>query len=211
MDNLICSYVGTYRVLAEHDKSTNDWIRDEFGNIDSSFCDFYIPFSNNKGRVEYFDDTTLIFDIFDIDLAKDIIDKLKKKFHVRNLVAKNIVEKITKTDAEYLIYIKANELSLLTEYLPLSTKGKNVEPFDDRNLPVQYNIPQKDLKPFMALKEKFVNLKPYLLEDLTRNFVLSACHMNPEAIRNSGLPYIKFIHQQNLWDKYLEYLSKNAK
>ena len=37
MENMIRNFVGKYRVLAEYDKGTNDWIRDEFGNIDERF------------------------------------------------------------------------------------------------------------------------------------------------------------------------------
>ena len=35
-------FKGTYRVLAELDEVTNDFVRDDKGNIDESFSDFYI-------------------------------------------------------------------------------------------------------------------------------------------------------------------------
>ena len=178
----------------------------------NGFEDFYIPFSNGQGRLEYYNNDTFIVDIYNIDLAKNIIENLKKRFHARNLVTKKIVEKICKTDAEYLIYIKSDSLPLLEEYVSLSTRGKDINPFDDRNLPVLYTIPKRDLQPFLELQMQFSQLaKPYLLEDLTRKFILSTCHKTLEDAHHSQLSYIKFIHQQGFWDKYLEYLSKNLK
>ena len=35
-------FIGTYRVMAEYDLQTNDFPRDEEGNIDKSFEDLYM-------------------------------------------------------------------------------------------------------------------------------------------------------------------------
>ena len=47
MDNYLRRYVGTYRVKAHYDLDTNDYPRDEDGNLDQSFGDFYIECQYN--------------------------------------------------------------------------------------------------------------------------------------------------------------------
>lgn len=131
---MLKKYVGRFRVLAEYDRETNDWIRDEFGNIDDSFDDFYIPFKNKHGRIEDFDDETLIINIWDLVEAKDIIERMKRDYHTNNLVKKGVVKKLVKTDAEILIYIDDSKLDNFLKYFELEKKGKSVEPFSKKNL-----------------------------------------------------------------------------
>lgn len=135
MSDFVAKYVGTYRVLAEYDRSTNDWVKDEFGNIEESFGDFYIPFKNKNGRVECYDKDVVIFNIWNLSFAKEIIETLKKNFHTRDLVKKGVFEKFIKTDGEYLIYIKEDKMNVLLDFVKLETVGKNIDPFDKRNLP----------------------------------------------------------------------------
>ena len=43
MDNYLTThYKGKYRVRANYDQSTNDFVRDAEGNLDDSFGDFYL-------------------------------------------------------------------------------------------------------------------------------------------------------------------------
>ena len=46
-------FIGTYRVMAEYDLQTNDFPRDEEGNIDKSFEDLYIPCSRGKSVIKH--------------------------------------------------------------------------------------------------------------------------------------------------------------
>ncbi|MBO7697383.1 MAG: hypothetical protein J6T10_32540 [Methanobrevibacter sp.] len=135
MSGFVTKYVGVYRVLAEYDRLTNDWIRDEFGNLEESFEDFYIPFKNKKGRVECYDSDIVIFNIWDLPFAKEIVETLKKKYHTRDLVKKGVFEKLIKTDGEYLIYVKEDKMNVLLDFIKLETVGKNINPFDKKNLP----------------------------------------------------------------------------
>ena len=131
---MLNKYVGRFRVLAEFDRETNDWIKDEEGNIDNSFDDFYIPFKNGHGRIEDFDDDTLIINIWDLDEGKDILERIKSDYHTKNPVKKGIVKKVVKTDAEILLYIEDEKLDEFLKYFELEKKGKSVEPFSMKNL-----------------------------------------------------------------------------
>lgn len=131
---MLKKYVGRFRVLAEFDRETNDWIKDEEGNIDDSFGDFYIPFKNGHGRLEDFDDDIIIVNIWDLDDAKYIIERMKEDYHTRNLVKKGVIKKLIKTDAEILIYIEDSRLDEFLKYFELEKKGKSVQPFSEKNL-----------------------------------------------------------------------------
>lgn len=131
---MLNKYVGRFRVLAEFDRETHDWIKDEEGNIDDTFADFYIPFKNNHGRIEEFDDNIIIVNIWDLEEAKEIIERMKKDYHTNNLVKKGVVKKIIKTDAETLIYIEDSKLDDFLKYFELEKKGKSVQPFSEKNL-----------------------------------------------------------------------------
>ena len=79
-------FVGTYRVLAEYDQSTNDYIRNELGLIDPSFNDLYIPCFNG-GRINY--------------IGKGIFAIL----HTKHRKGRFLLERIEKEESELLTLV----------------------------------------------------------------------------------------------------------
>lgn len=57
---LFKKYKGQFRVKANYDLSTNDFPRDELGNIDSSFDDFYIPCASG-GKIRHYGQNVLFY------------------------------------------------------------------------------------------------------------------------------------------------------
>ena len=69
-------FVGTYRVLAEYDQLTNDYVRNELGLIDPSFDDLYIPCSGG-GRINYVGKGVLQYYTQKLRKGKLILDRIK--------------------------------------------------------------------------------------------------------------------------------------
>lgn len=211
MNDYLCKYVGTYRVLAEYDHETNDWVRDEFGNYDENFSDFYIPLKNNYGRILYYDNDILIIHIIGGRKAQDVLRQVKKDNHVKSLVSSGIALKIIELDGEMLIYIHEKDLPLYSPYINPSSYGAKIKPFDSKNLPSQNKVPRNELKKFEQLKKQVGTKGRYKWSNITRQFILTNCHITANELRESGLNFCNFIYQKKLWDKYLGFLSKNIK
>ena len=211
MAGYLCKYVGTYRVLAEYDRGTNDWVRDEFGNYDESFDDFYIPLKNNYGRILHYDEDILIIHIIGGRKAQDVLRQIKEDNHVKNLISSGLALKIIELDGEILIYIKEENLSKYTKYINPSTYGAKIKPFDSKNLPKPNKVPRGELKKFEQLKQQVGSKGAYRWANLTRQFIFTNCHIGIKELRQTGLNFCNFIYQNNLWEKYLTFLSKNIK
>ena len=206
----ITKYVGTYRVLAEYDKATNDWVRDEYGNLAASFEDCYVNFVDKNGRLENYCEDILTLNIWNLEKGREIIDKVKKDYHTRDLTKKGVVKKIIKTDDEILIYIKENHLQDFLKYIKLETRGKSIEPFDTKNLPQPCLVPKKEYDIFDNLRRD-INVKGcYLCSSLTREFIKEKCNCAIEDVLSTGLTFESFIYKNNMWDKYIKILTKNV-
>ena len=95
-------FIGTYRVMAEYDLQTNDFPRDEEGNIDKSFEDLYIPCSRGKSVIKHtYDDEVLVICFYDkSSTAKNVFNELKCKY-------KNIYLEYDDCGTDVLIYFKS--------------------------------------------------------------------------------------------------------
>ena len=93
-------FIGTYRVMAEYDLQTNDFPRDEEGNIDKSFEDLYIPCSRGKSVIKHtYDDEVLVICFYDkSSTAKNVFNELKCKY-------KNIYLEYDDCGTDALIYL----------------------------------------------------------------------------------------------------------
>ena len=211
MSGYLCKYVGTYRVLAEYDRGTNDWVRDEFGNYDESFDDFYIPLKNNYGIIEHYDGDILIIYIIGGRKSQDVLRQVKQDNYVRNLVSSGLALKIIELDGEVIIYIKEEKLPLFIPYINPSTYGAKIKPFDSKNLPKPNKVPRSELKIFEQLKKEVGAKGGYKWANLTRQFIFANCKITLQDLRATGLNFVNFIYQNNLWEKYLGYLKKNIK
>ncbi len=207
MSHPFCKYVGTYSVLAEYDRSTNDWVRDEYGNLDESFEDYYIPLENNKGRILYYYDNILILYIVgDSDLYRKL-KGVQKKNPVKKAKEYGIHD--SKGDGEGFIHINAKDLPKYLPFITPSVKNKSRDPFDIKNLPVQYKIPKKDLNKSEEIISKINSQGGFKMADLSRKFIKTVCNVELSEFRKSGLTFCNFIHKSGKWDEFLIFLQKN--
>ena len=208
MGGYLCKYVGTYRVLAEYDRGTNDWVRDEFGKLDSSFDDFFIPLKNGYGRIVHYDKDILMVYIVGGRKAQDVLRQVKEDNHLKDLVSGGLATKIIELDGEIVIYIHEKDLPKYLPYINPSTYGAKIKPFDSKNLPKPNKIPRNELKVLEELRQKVSANGGYKWANLTRKFIFSNFKIDYIKLRKTGLNYCNFIYQNGMWEKYLEFLRK---
>lgn len=206
MSNFLEKYVGKYRVMAEYDRQTNDWIRDEYGNYSKEFNDFYIPLQRKYGKILYYDKDILIIDIESVRKGLDILRKMEND--IPNF--KKMIQKKVETDEEILIYIKDKDLEIFVPYINPSYYGAKIEPFDTKNLPKMVKIPKSQLKKVNLLQQEVGQKGGYKWADLTRQFILNNLNMNAKQIKDSKMSYYGIIYENKLWEKYLDFLQKKC-
>lgn len=206
MSNFLEKYVGKFRVMAEFDKQTNDWVRDEFGNYSKDFNDFYIPLQRKYGKVLYFDKDILIIDIESVRKGLEVLRTMEA--NIPNF--KKLIFKKIETDSEILIYIKDKDFQIFIPYIKPSFYGSQIEPFDSRNLPNAVKIPKTQLKKVNALQQEVGKNGNYRWADLTRNFIFDNLKFDNQTMKKSGMNYYGIIYSNGLWEKYLEFLQKKC-
>lgn len=199
-------YVGTYSVLAEYDRETNDFVRDEFGNLHSEFEDYYIPLENNKGKILYYDKGILILNITNDDVLYRQLKAIQKKNPV-----KGIKDCDLSGNGEWLIHINEKDLSKYLGFIKPKTSFKSRDPFDTKNLPVQYTMPKKDLAKASEIFSKVNSKGNYNFANLSRKFIKNTCGVDSDNFKKSGLTFCGFIHKLGKWEEFLLFLQKNTK
>ena len=158
-------YVGTYRVKAEYDLSTNDYPRIEGVGLDPSFDDLYIDCAN-KIKIKHGTGSTLSCYIPSKQRGMNVLrkiheDKISKtlptektvdqKKYLENL-CKALVDKGVLVSAEVLDYevyfeFSADMVDYIAKLVGAKTYGSSISPFSPKNLPkTPYKIPEKDMK-----------------------------------------------------------------
>ncbi len=218
---------GKYRVLADYDLSKNDFIRDEYGNLDPSFDDYYLK-CNNGVKIRHYGGSTLFAYIPSKgkgrnilrQIYKDKIGELKdindiEKIH-NDLIKNGIVSFIEELDSEVEFRFNAKDIDYFATLLKAQTSGASISPFATSNLPKKkYIIPTEDL----FLYEE-------IIKDISKNEYLKLAYITKqfdEVIQKkkgkkydinaerklSCLKNKEFIHKIKLWKEYIEFLRNN--
>ena len=135
-------YTGTYRVLGCLDLSTNDFPRDENGNIDSSYDDLYIPCSRGKSVIKHtYEDNKLVVCFYNkCSTARNVYKELKDKY-------KKLDIEFEDSGEDGLIYFNADDIKKIATIVKPKTSGASIKWNSSKNLPkVKYEIPSEDLK-----------------------------------------------------------------
>ena len=215
-------YVGTYRVVAEYDLNTNDFPRDEEGNIDESFEDMYIPCKKGEGRIRH----TYKQDI----LAYFTPKQSTAKGIVKELSANNKAPYYEYDDnysGEAIIYFNVKDMAFFAKLFGAKTTGKNIPPFSEKNLPqkkptlstkAEYKIPRVDMKKYKEIfskipKAKSDNFAKLVIDEFDSkiDFYKGKKFKFREDRKRTGLDNLTYIHYVGLWDKFIRYARKRAK
>lgn len=217
-------YKGIYRVLADYDQDTNDFPRDDQGNIDSSFEDFYIP--GKKGvQIRHAGQSMLGCYAFGTGMGNNLLKAIYKKelkkeppskmeTVEKKLIEANIIAEVTHYDGELLFTFKADHLSDWANIFKLKTSGANISPLSSKNLPKSdYEINKADENKYKIL---FPNgMEPMQKAQVARMAVANIKNkftkaQNAEMKKLSMKPR-QYIHYIGKWDEFLKEVERSIK
>lgn len=222
-------FKGEFRVIAEYDQSTNDFPKDEKGDIDRSFDDFYIPSRKKTITVRHAHAGILSCFIESITTGRNVLKKIYEqetgkelpKVSVQNkdkefdpLVKDSVIINYEVLDGEVYFTFKADKLRDFASILALSTTGKKLSPFSAKNLPKsEYIIPEQDetqYKEALSTISSTPIMQANTIKKINKLFkekVLKKKNKEwtPES-RKLKMNLKQYIHYKGLWDKYIEFI-----
>lgn len=222
-DYLFSHYKGKYRVLADYDLETNDFPRDDQGNIDSDFNDFYIP--GKKGvQIRHAGRDKLGCYVFSIGIGRNILSDIyimetnktppkKLETLADAMIKENIIEEITIYDGEILFIFKANHIDDWAKIFKLKTNGAKISPLSTKNLPKSdYKIDEKDEKRYNDItstltKEQRMSVPRRAIANITNKL----SKKDKKEMKQLNMKPKQYIHYKGLWDKLLKELEKEMK
>ena len=188
-------YKGFYRVKADFDLSTNDFPRDEQGNIEPSFDDYYIPCAS-KSKIRHYEQNILLYYCPSAGRFKNILKKIYEdkignldKFTAtkkvkdkeitsydydsifKELLDKQILVDIEEYEDEGEFRFKTDLMDYIAKLVKAKTSGANISPLSNKNLPsAKYNIPDEDLIKYRKIIEILEKEEMYLLAQWSKKF-----------------------------------------
>jgi hypothetical protein len=194
---LYSKYKNKFRVKADYDLSTNDFPRDELGNIDSSFDDFYIPCAS-KGKIRHYEQNILLYYCTSIGRFRNILKQIYEdkvgsleKFKTYNkpnkegkvthvfdiesmyseLIDKGIIFYICEYEEEGEFRFKADLMDYIASLVKPSTSGSSISPLSIKNLPSKkYDIPKEELDKYKEITKNIDKSNAIILSQLVKKF-----------------------------------------
>lgn len=198
-------YVGTYRVLAELDIDTNDFPRDEHGNIDKSFEDLYIPCRRGVIKHTYEGNDILAICFYgQLKKGHNTYKELKSKYPKLDM-------KIEDFGEDCYIYFDADDIKKIATVIKPKTSGAKTSPFSAKNLPKgEYKIPSADLLALYKLTDTMERVeKMHFLKKCNAEYLESISTKKFDAkadMKTKRLNVKEYIHSRGEWDTYLEFV-----
>ena len=219
-------YKGIYRLMAHIDQNTNDFPRDERGNIDSD--DVYIKCAYGN-QIYHYGRSTLMAYIPSTGRGHNILLALAKELcGVKERIPYEelylLLEQygriwdIVENDKEIEFKFSAKDIELIAKYLKPQTGGANISPFSSRNLPKRkYDIGSTDLREYKEIINKIPKGNILIIKNLTSQF-LSDILKKDKAYRRVDvnadmkkkmLKGKEYIHYIGKWNEYIKFLKEN--
>ena len=216
-------YKGKYRIKANIDKETNDYPRNEQGNIETD--DLYIKCIHGS-QIYHYGHSVLIAYIPSIGRGHNILRAMgeellgtSKKLSYEELFEKleqdGTIKNIVENDKEIEFSFNSSNIEFVAKYLKPCTSGANISPFSTRNLPkTKYNIPNEDLNAYRNIVAKKYAENNLSLTHRTNEFLktLSTKKNSWQNIKSDmrfkGLKGKEYIHCIGKFNEYLIYLNK---
>lgn len=213
-------YKGKYRVLADYDWDTKDFPRNEQGNIDPDFNDFYIAgkkgiqirHSNRDILGCYVFGTTMGNKILKAIYEKELKSKPPAKSETvgKKLIEQDIIKNITYYDGELLFTFKAEYLDNWANIFKLKTSGANISPLSNKNLPKStYNIDKQDEERYNELMKNLEKgHKMIVAKKAVANITSKFTKKQKAEIKQLNMKPKQYIHYIGKWDKLLKEIKK---
>lgn len=220
-------YKGIYRLKANIDKSTNDYPRDENGNLDTD--DIFIK-CMYRNQIYHYGRSILVAYIPSIGrghnilrgIAREILnieEKLPYETLYQLLEKDKTIYDIMENDEEIEFKFNSKNIELISKYLKPQTSGSGISPFSSKNLPkVEYNaISDVQMREYKDITDLVSKDNLLLISQITNRF-LTDILANKKAYKSKNiksdmkekmLKGKNYIHSEGYWDEYIEYLKKN--
>ena len=208
-DYLYKKFFGKYRILAPIDSQTNDFPRNDKGDVDTE--DFYIP-CRTGAEISYYGRGMLDVLIPSITRGRKLI----------KLCRENNIElySIHEGDTEVSFRFHAKDIHFIADYLQARTQGKNIRPFSLKNLPESdYVIPNEEMDEY----KKIISVVPkediLILSQITTDFMEKKLQKKYKRIdmpadmkrKKMSRQTKEYIHCMGEWDNFLDYMKKEIK
>lgn len=218
MANYILKYKGEYRLLAELDQNTNDFVRNPDGSIDDSDVYISCQYGNRimtYGHIDNKRAVWLIAYIPSLGRGHNIIKALKEK-DIEYIDYKE-------SDEEVEFKFKAKDIEVVAELMKAKTAGADISPFSSRNLPKSdVEIPTEEIARYKEITSVIPKGDLLFIHRLTTDFLDDILQKSlRKSTKNKKFDYktdikkicmarqIKeYIWVKNLWEEYLKYLKK---
>lgn len=219
-NHYLMKYKGTYRILAELDKNTNDIPRNSNGEIATGYDDLYISCQYGNKIFTYGHDTNgrmlLTAYIPSIGRGRNI----KKTMDEQGIAYTNYVE----TDEEVEFRFKAKDIESIARLLKAKTSGANISPFSSKNLPKsKVEIPTDEIQRYKEIIALVPKDDLLIIHKITTTFLESVlqkkCKKNNKEFNYKidmkkmcmGRQTKEYIREKGFWEEYLVYLQKEIK
>ena len=216
--NYIMRYKGRYRLKAEIDQNTMDFVRREDGSIED--IDVYVSCQHGNrihcyGHIDNKRPVWLMAYIPSIGRGHNIVNTLKEK----DIELVDIME----NDKEVEFKFKAADIEIVAELMKAKTSGAKISPFSIKNLPkADVEIPTEEIARYKKITSVIPKTDLLLISKLTNEFLenilqkdIRRITRNKEYDFKSDIKKMKmarqvkeFIYTKSYWDKYLDYLEK---
>lgn len=216
---LVNKYKGKYRVKAHYDQQTKDFIRDDEGNLDPDFGDFYL--SGRSGiEVKHGTGSELACYIPKLQLGNNILkayydsvignrgDKSVDKI-ISELKGGGYVNDVDILSTEIFFTFDTDHLDTLAPIIKLKTSGASISPFSTRNLPkVPYTIPKADMGKYKKAKDGLSGLE---IARLNEQFIAENFDSDFKTnLRKEMLKPVQYFHKKKKWEDYCQFIKENA-
>lgn len=218
MRNKIYKFVGTYRVKAEIDQRTNDYYRDNDGNIVDDYLDMYIDCM--FGTRVYF---------YGKEKRRNILEAYIPSIGRGNNIIKNLQDvgifDISKNDKEVSFKFYEDDIEMVMKYLKPKTAGCNIKPFSTSNLPKNKSIkiPLDKIALYKEITKDIIEVDKLCIHRITVRFLHEIVE---KSLSKRGKPYDstkekkrlglakktkEYIYHIGMWDEYMKYLGNSIK
>ena len=216
MADYLLKYKGTYRLLPELCLDTNDFPRDENGNIEKD-AGIYIKCS--YGNKIWF---------YGLNNSRRAVLAAYIPSRGRGRNIKKELEKLgieifdyDESDEEAVFKFLASDIETVAKLLKASTYGANISPFSPKNLPkAKVDIPEEEMTRYKSLISKLDNT--LIIKGFNASFMsdILVKALRPKGARKpfdykSDQKAMKlshdikgYIYAKGLFDDYLDYLEK---
>lgn len=177
--------------MANLDHDTNDFPRDDKGNLDTD--DIYIKCQYGN-QIYYYGRNDLVAYIPSIGRGHNILrtialdklqieDKIPYEELYPQLLSEGTVKHIMENDEEIEFHFHPRDISYIATLLKASMHGADISPFSTRNLPKQkYEIPESDLEQYKQVVKDVPKDKFLIISRATSNYIFERMQCNSIGI-----------------------------